>query len=140
MIVCSAERILRFGDGRPAAFAAAIWIGEVSDSRAPAPWPGLRISGDLEASRAVPWLGHDQIPEIRDLAPRSLVIRCVLDQDPAMQRTSARSAGRGPRLVLLSEQIRIVRGGFESPAGAESTSQLSNRSTCEGTKFCCKPP
>jgi hypothetical protein len=43
------------------------------------------------------------------------------------------------RLVLDSEHLRLLAGGG-SAQPQDMTSQLSNRSSCQGTQFCCKPP
>jgi len=46
-------------------------------------------------------------------------------------------------LVLNAEQIRTIRAASDGTTAADTldlTSQLSHKSGCQQTRFCCKPP
>lgn len=47
-----------------------------------------------------------------------------------------------PRLILNIEHLRRITAGGEGDALSplDVTSNISARSSCQGTQYCCKPP
>lgn len=44
-----------------------------------------------------------------------------------------------PHLTLNLEHLRLITAAT-GPSPQDLTSQLSQRSSCQGTRFCCRPP